>query len=182
MPSIEVDFDVFKALTALRPSEEVSDNEVLRELLKLPPKSPAAVSSADPTPGEWVTKGVRFPAGTQFRAKYKGQMYLARVEGGALAFNGKLFDTPSKAAMAITTTPVNGWTFWECRLPGKSTWQMIKTLRSSGKDIFDWFDSGGGQCEEIAEGVWVKSRPVVLGSSEPNKKIRKALPHKNRNG
>src|SRR5260370_42442640 len=129
MPSIEVDFDVFKALTALRPSEEVTDNEVLRELLKLPPKKPTPVSSDGPAPGEWVTKGVRFPAGTQFRAKYKGQTYRASVESGALAFDGKPFDSPSKAAMAITKTPVNGWMFWECRLPGKSSWQMIKTLR-----------------------------------------------------
>jgi len=129
MPSIEVDFDVFKALTALRPSEEVSENEVLRQWLKLPPKKPTPVSSDGPAPGDWVTKGVRFPAGTQFRAKYKGQTYLASVENGALAFDGMAFDNPSKAAMAITKTSINGWMFWECRLPGKSSWQMIKTLR-----------------------------------------------------
>src|SRR5437660_11587934 len=102
MPSVEVDFDVFKALTALRPSEDVSENDVLREWLKLPPKKPTHVSSDGPAPGEWVTKGVRFPAGTQFRAKYKGQTYLASVENGALAVNGKPFNNPSKAAIDIT--------------------------------------------------------------------------------
>ena len=129
MRSIEVDFEVFKALTALRPSEGVTENEVLRDLLKLPPKKPAHVSSDGPAPGDWVTKGIRFPAGTQFRAKYKGQTYLAKVESGALVFDGNRFDSPSKAAMAITNTPINGWTFWESRLPDMSSWQMIKTLR-----------------------------------------------------
>ncbi len=129
MPVVEVDFDVFKALTALRPSEEVSENEVLRGLLKVPPKKPTPVSTDGHAPGDWVTKGVRFPADTQFRAKYKGQTYMASVENGALTFDGNPYDTPSKAAMAITKTQINGWTFWECRLPGKSSWQMIKTLR-----------------------------------------------------
>jgi hypothetical protein len=129
MPCIEVDFDVFKALTALRPSEEVSENDVLRELLKLHPKKPTPASSNGSEPSDWVTKGVRFPGGTQFRGKYKGQTYLASVESGALIFDGKQFDSPSKAANAITKTSINGWTFWECRLPGKSSWQMIKSLQ-----------------------------------------------------
>jgi hypothetical protein len=129
MPAIDVDFEVFKALTQRRPSEDVTENDVLRELLALPPKNNTLVAGNGPVPGEWVTKGVRFPAGTQFRAKYKGQDYTARVEGGALVLNGMPFTSPSKAAMSITRHPLNGWMFWECRLPGSSTWQIIKALR-----------------------------------------------------
>jgi len=33
MPFIEIDFDVYKALTARRPSEDVTENDVLRQLL-----------------------------------------------------------------------------------------------------------------------------------------------------
>ena len=128
MPTIEVDFDVFKALTARRPTEDTTENDVLRQVLGLPSKrvSPAPAAAA---PGDWVAKGIRFPAGTEFRASYKGQTYLARVEGGALALNGKRFDTPSAAAMSISDTPVNGWTFWEARLPGQPGWKMIKSFR-----------------------------------------------------
>lgn len=129
MMSIEVDFEVFKSLTARRPSENVSENDVLRELLGLPPKNHAPASDNDFAPGDWVTKGVRFPLGTQFRAKYKGQSYEARVADGVLVLDGQPFDTPSKAAMAITKNPVNGWIFWECRLPGTSSWKLIKSLR-----------------------------------------------------
>lgn len=134
MPTIEVDFDVFKAITVRRPSEEVTENDVLRDLLGLPPKKPrATTTSSGPAPGDWVAKGVRFPAGTELRAHYKGQTYLARVEGGALVVDGKRFDSPSAAAMSITGNPVNGWTFWECRLPGQTRWQMLKALRAGSR-------------------------------------------------
>jgi len=131
MRTIEVDFDVFKALTSRRPSEEVTENDVLRTLLGLMAKGgqavPAAANVADA--GDWIAKGIRFPAGTEFRANHKGQTWLGRVGRGALVVNGKRFDTPSAAAVAITKTPTNGWTFWECRLPGQASWQIIKGLR-----------------------------------------------------
>jgi hypothetical protein len=131
MQTIEVDFEVFKALTARRPSEDVTENDVLRQLLGLPSRKPMPGATAPAAPGDWVTKGLRFPAGTEFRAAYKGQTYLARVEGGALVLNDKRYDTPSAAAMSITRNPVNGWTFWEARLPGQAGWKMIKSLRKS---------------------------------------------------
>ena len=129
MPTIEVDFDVFKALTARRPTEEVSENEVLRQWLHLPRRSPPTARSDAPAPDDWVTKGVRLPAGTELRATHKGQTHLARVAAGALVLEGKRFDSPSAAAMSITGHPVNGWTFWECRPPGQGRWLRMKALR-----------------------------------------------------
>jgi hypothetical protein len=131
MRTIEIDFDVFKAITARRPSENVSENDVLREVFGLPRKAPSP-APASPEPiaaGDWVTKGVRFPAGTEFRAIYKGQTFLARVEGGALVLNGKRYDSPSPAAVSITGSAVNGWRFWEARLPGQAGWKMIESMR-----------------------------------------------------
>ena len=133
MRPIEVDFDVYKALTLRRPSESVSENDVLRELLGLPRKRAAATGAEGPAPGDWVSKGVQFPVGTEFRANYKGRTYLARVEGGALVLNGVKYDSPSAAAMSITTKPVNGWTFWECRLPGQAGWRVIKGMRKAAQ-------------------------------------------------
>jgi hypothetical protein len=131
MRTIEVDFDVFKAITARRAREDVTENDVLRSLLALPPKrGPAQPATTDvPDEGDWIVKGIRFPAGTEFRASHKGQTWLGRVERGALVVNGKRFDTPSAAAVFITKSPANGWTFWECRLPGQASWQIIKGLR-----------------------------------------------------
>lgn len=146
MPNIQVDFEVYKALTALRPQESVTENDVLRSLLKLPaavnapnlPISGTVIGAKNPLPmppppADWVTKGVNFPEGTEFRANYKGQTYLGRVQQRALVVNGERFDSPSAAAMRITGgTPVNGWLFWECRLPGEGQWRIIKSLRPKG--------------------------------------------------
>jgi hypothetical protein len=130
MRTIEVDFDVYKALTMRRPTEDVTENDVLRELLQLPRRKAApAPAPAGPAPGDWITKGVRFPAGTEFRAHYKGQTYLGRVEAGVLMLNGKPYDSPSSAAVSITGSAVNGWRFWEARLPGEAGWKMIESLR-----------------------------------------------------
>lgn len=131
MHTIEVDFDVFKALTMRRASEHVTENDVLRQMLGLSSKKEPTVPAARPEAGDWITKGVRFPVGTEFRAKYKSQTWLGRVEGGALVINGKRYDTPSAAAVAITENPVNGWTFWECRVPGQAGWKILKALRKS---------------------------------------------------
>jgi hypothetical protein len=133
MTTIEIDFDVFKELTIRRTTESVTYNDVLRELLGL-----NQLISSTPIPenasavGAWTTKGVTFPAGTEFRASYKGQTISGKVDSGFLVVNGKRFDSPSSAAVSITGNMVNGWIFWECRLPGKTTWQLIKSLRKRG--------------------------------------------------
>lgn len=128
MPSIEVDFDVFKAITARRAREEITDNDVLREVLGLPhTKANRAMS---PSPGDWIIKGIRLSAGTELRASYKGLTYLARVENGALMLEGTAFSSPSAAAVSITGRPTNGWRFWHSRVPGQSRWTLLETLRS----------------------------------------------------
>ena len=131
MRTIEVDFDVFKALTARRATEAVTENDVLRSLLGLNAKRDlsASIASDSPEADDWIVKGIRFPAHTEFRASHKGQTWLGRVERGSLVVNGRRFDTPSAAAVFITKSPTNGWTFWECRMPGQATWQIIKGLR-----------------------------------------------------
>jgi len=133
--TLEVDFDVYKAVVARRANESVTENDVLRELLGLTPKKETLPAPSDPggasfdAAGDWVVKSVRFPVGTDFRATYKGKVHSGRVQAGALVINGKPYESPSSAAVAITGSAVNGWRFWEARLPGKPTWQLIEGLR-----------------------------------------------------
>ena len=132
MTTIHVDFEVFKELTARRVSESVTENDVIRELLGLPStKATPSPLPASPETGAlpWVSKGVSFPSGTEFRATYKGQQYTGTVENGALVINGERFTTPSAAAVAITGNPVNGWRFWECLFPGTKRWKLIAEFR-----------------------------------------------------
>lgn len=128
MATISVDFEVFKALTNLRMSEEQTENEVLRKLLNLP----TAASAAQPASDEpaWVCKGVSFPAGTKLRAAFKGKEYFGEVKNGAFLLDGVEHTSPSSAAYSVTQSPVNGWTFWQCLRPGDLKWIGINTLRT----------------------------------------------------
>lgn len=128
MATIEVDFEVYKALTMRRETEETTYNDVLRSLLNLGgqnvvPKAPAAG-------GGLVYKGAEFPEGTQFRATYKGQTYTGLIKGGVwVDEKGRVQNSPSEAAYSITGNHVNGWRFWECRRPTDTRWRSIDSLR-----------------------------------------------------
>lgn len=83
MKTIEIDFEVYKKLTAERDNESVTYNDVLRKLLKLgPTQTISSLPEPSPALGTWTTKGVSFPFGTEFRATHKGKTILGRVENG----------------------------------------------------------------------------------------------------
>lgn len=139
---IEIDFEVFKEITARRASEHVSENDVLRGLLGLPGKSrlDAAISGfrdgvsslvGHASESVWVCKSVRFPVNTQLRAKYQGQTIAAEIKADGIHVAGKVANSPSQAAHFVTGTNVNGWTFWEARYPGQTNWTPIQALRPS---------------------------------------------------
>jgi hypothetical protein len=128
MRTIEIDFDVFKEITVRRKNEKITPNDVLRELFGLEPRQESMAGEAQ-SGKPWVAKGVVFPHGTEFRSSHKSQMYYARVDNGSLVLNDKKFYSPSAAAIEVTGNSVNGWVFWECKLPGKQNWQSINSLR-----------------------------------------------------
>lgn len=153
---IEIDFDVFKALTALRENEADTYNHVLRRLLNLPASDPtgpglapilAAMSghstqgkgSGAPTTleslltaaskGVWYNN-VFFPEGTHFRATYKGKTFFAQIKDGRwIGQDGVLRSSPSDAANAISGTNVNGWRFWYARRPNDSEWRRMDEFK-----------------------------------------------------
>lgn len=132
MATIEVDFEVFKALTVRRATEDVSYNDVVRELLGLPSTMAILMENAIDPAAEaegWNYKGVHFPAGTQFRVNYKGKVYTAKIWRGVFDLDGNRMNSPSEAATAITGNNVNGWRFWECKLPGQTQWRRLDSLR-----------------------------------------------------
>jgi hypothetical protein len=124
--NIDIDFDVFKALTNRRSSESVTYNDVLREMLGLPSATASPQASGD----GWTWKGVTLPNGTELRAEYKGQAYFAKIEGGKWMQNGKPRSSPSAAAYAITQSGINGWWFWSVKRPGDVIWVPLGKLRS----------------------------------------------------
>lgn len=129
--TIDIDFDVYKALTVRRATADVTYNDVLRDLLGLTPANRSARGAAPSGGKAWVIKGITFPDGTEFRARYKGQEYQAVARGGAMLYDGTRYKAPSAAAIAITGNSVNGWRFWEARRPGDARWHsMIEIWRA----------------------------------------------------
>ena len=77
----------------------------------------------------WEVESVVFPEGTKFRGKYKGYFYYGKVRNGALTLNEKEFVSPCQAALTITRTPIDGWLFWDCKLPEQGSWMNISEFK-----------------------------------------------------
>jgi hypothetical protein len=110
MPQIETDFEVFKALTAVRSAKEETYNEVLRSMLKLSHLPDAAKHAVTGKPS--VVSDTCFPAGSEFMKVYKGKTFRV-VENGELRLtDGFTFASPSMAAIhkqaGIATAGVSG--------------------------------------------------------------------------
>lgn len=125
---IEVDFDVWRELTARRQSENDTYSDVIRRLLGQDGEA-AQVAAPSQNGKAWYPKGVKVPEGTLFRTTYQGQEHTGRVEDGALVVNGESFRSPSAAGSSITGYSVNGWIFWECQLPGTEKWVTLDSIR-----------------------------------------------------
>ncbi len=138
MQQIEIDFQVFKELTARRRSESHTYNEVIRELLDIDEASPTfeeplttrisgVLDNAFRTP----TSGVSFrhlflPNGTLLRATHKGSAFGATImDGKWVNDDGSHSASPSAAAKAITGNNVNGWRFWQAKRPSDTEWRNL---------------------------------------------------------
>lgn len=126
MVALDVDFDVFKALTNRRATEDVTYNDVLRELLELGAKAPP---SATQNSGGWSWKGVTLPNGTELKASHQGKLCAAKIENSKWMQDGNTYASPSAAAFAITNYGINGWLFWQVKRPSDATWVQLGSLR-----------------------------------------------------
>lgn len=126
--TIEVDFDVFKALTNLRATEADTYNDVIRGLLKL--NKASGTTAPCTAPAGVMFDGVIFPEASQFRKSYKGTLYTAEIKNAAFVLaDGTKCSSPSAAARKITGNNVNGWRFWECKRPGDQAFRLLERLR-----------------------------------------------------
>lgn len=145
---IDVDFEVFKSLTALRRDEVDSENDVIRRLLRLADSIASDEDARDKvTParkslvlnallgathakdGAWIGN-VFFPNGTRFRATYKGQTFHAEIKNDVwVGEDNVVRQSPSEAAGAISGTNVNGWRFWYGLRPQDDDWSRLDEFR-----------------------------------------------------
>lgn len=139
--SVDVDLDVFKALTARIELDGQTHNDVLRELLALDSpfehdefRSPFSVASdvlgRAAAAGSFYSRGLTLPDGTRLRSRYKGDFFEAEIRNGQwVAGDGSIHESPSAAATAITDTNVNGLRFWEALRPGDRGWRRLDVIR-----------------------------------------------------
>lgn len=141
---ISVDLEVYKALTSRLQAEGQDHNAVIRELLHLDsPVEPEIEMSgfarladfANPLSmagSGFYSRGLLLPNGTVLRARYKGLEYTGHIRKNKwIDEQGKEHSSPSAAANAITGTTVNGWRFWEAKLPGQEGWRRLDVIQSS---------------------------------------------------
>ena len=107
MPSIDIDFDCWKAITLLRGSESESEGDVVRRLLKLDDKPASGFEDF------WESEGAQFPVGTKLEHRFRdGRVVEATVTPRGIDCNGTIYSGLSPAGAAITGHQVNGWLFW----------------------------------------------------------------------
>jgi hypothetical protein len=123
MPVIEVDFETYKELVNRRPSEDVSEGDVVKMLLGLKRKEAPREGKS------WRSEGVDFWIGTELRHRFRGgQVATAEIVEGGVLTNGQTFSGVSPAAAFVAGHQANGWQFWEYQAePGH--WVKIDALR-----------------------------------------------------
>ncbi|MGD9658545.1 MAG: hypothetical protein AB7U61_13080 [Methylocystis sp.] len=137
MRTIEIDFDVHKAIENERRGFDESPNDALRRLLGLPEdKSFQSRGSAFPAKQkDWTDKGVILPHGTDLRMEYSGRTYIGKILNGEWVIGDMKFDSPSGAASGVALTKkgkrtrLDGWKYWFVRRPLETSWVFLENLR-----------------------------------------------------
>ena len=138
--SIEIDFEVHKAIELERRSFNETPNEVLRRMLGIDasevsrpePSSVMSLAAGRPWVGKGKSTGLTLPHGTALQLDYNGQRFTGRVENGSLVLEGQRFSSPSGAADELCRTrdgrktSLNGKELIQVRLPGENGWVLLK--------------------------------------------------------
>ncbi len=138
---IDIDFEVHKAIELARRSFSESPNHVLRRLLGIKKSSFTQNQSQPPNNQKsfksWQGKGVELPHSTELRMDYNGVSYEGTIDNGKWLVEGTSYASPSGAANGVTVTKdgtktqLNGWVYWQARLPGTEVWTPLSTLKSN---------------------------------------------------
>ncbi|MCO6385029.1 hypothetical protein [Oceanicola sp. 502str15] len=137
--TIEIDFEIHKMIEAVRKGFHEPEYVALRRLLALPePSSDEAEDDDINREGIPFTEdGVEILHGSYARMRYlRGtQQYEGQFLDGKLVVEGVAYPTLSAAASDLARTKegkktsLNGWLYWEVKVPGTSRWIKLSDLR-----------------------------------------------------
>lgn len=141
MKTIDIDIEVHKRVEADRATFEESENDILRRLLGLPKSNSyqAFQGASDGTSGSgggaaWSSGGVSLSHGTPLEMHYGGRKIEAKIDDGAILYNGKRYKAPSPAAIEAVVdcggppAARNGWNDWSAFLPN-GTKRTLSSMR-----------------------------------------------------
>lgn len=137
--TIEIDFEVYKLIEAERKGFDEPRIAALRRLLRLEDR-PTNDAIAPPPGRSWYGSGVTLPHGTLLKMYYSKRKHEGLISNGAWLIEGKAYDTPSGAAVSVArtkygaATQLNGWNYWQAKVPGSDTWTLIRHLRKRSDD------------------------------------------------
>jgi hypothetical protein len=132
--TIEIDFDVYKLIENERRGFDDTPLSALRRLLKLPELSPTKRIELG-TGRAWMQKGVTLDHGTLLRMEYNRRVHEGQIVDGRWLVEGKLYDSPSGAAVGVARTKsgkqtaLDGWEYWNFKRPGSNLWAPIMSER-----------------------------------------------------
>lgn len=139
---IEIDIEVYKTIEAARQTFAETPNSVLKRLLGLI-KGPSATLVQHATPNEqgtqkpWVSDSIELPHGTLLKMEYNHIEYTGQIIDGKWHVEGLVETSPSGAACAVaktkkgTSTNLDGWKYWNVKIPNTDTWEKLLTLRAN---------------------------------------------------
>jgi hypothetical protein len=135
---IRIDIQVYQYLESRRTDPAQTLNDLLREMIGLPPSNENVLNDGVDTTVE-LSRGwsgaAELPNGTKLRMTYNGQMYAGVIVQGAWHTGGASYHSPSGVAGGVararrgTPVSVDGWAYWEVQLPGRDSWIRIDALR-----------------------------------------------------
>ena len=101
--------------------------------------SPPAAPGAD---GFLRTREAALPVGLRLRKVFKGQERRAAVSQDGICVEGVggVFQSPSKAAVAVTGYNTNGWTFWDYWDEASQGWKPLDSLRNQSMTAYERMD------------------------------------------
>lgn len=144
---INVSDKVGLLLRTLSKLTNMTSDEIILKALKLdsldlgepsvPP--PPAAPGAD---GIFRTREAPLSVGLRLRKVFKGQERHAAVsqEGICVEGVGGVFQSPSKAAVAVTGYNTNGWTFWDYWDEASQDWKPLDSLRNQSMTAYERLD------------------------------------------
>jgi hypothetical protein len=144
--TIEIDFDVHRCIENERRGFDESPNDALRRLLKLGEQKVVSLATVSPKRKSWSDKGVTLPHGTTIRMRHNGRTYDGRIIDGSWVIGDRTFNSPSGAASGIAVTKrgkptqLDGWIYWEIKLPGEDGWVSLSSLRPKPLSVAEALD------------------------------------------